>query len=183
MNKERLIGKALATAARLWPDVDGTHAGPCLYRAGSLAYVLHKEAPGRAILQAGTCLWPRLTKEQDDGAESTHTHFGYEWGGSPEGAINLTLPAGHVSLPEMHVWVAHTMNNRDWSIIDVCSGLFPHLAKLSGMDWPGKRPPTHLWCKSGALPEGVIYRANTQACLLAGALFRQAAAHAAGVNP
>jgi hypothetical protein len=109
-----------------------------------------------AVLQAGSCTWPRIRPEQDDG--KIMTHFGYLW--SPhEPASQRALALG--VMPEMHVWAADPEANE---IIDFSTGFFPEQAKaLVGMDWPGDPPPTYLWSGPTTMPRGAQYEPNIDA--------------------
>jgi hypothetical protein len=115
-----------------------------------------RKAGLRVLLQAGSCRWPRIRHEQDDGVCATH--FGYVW--SPnEAPSQRALRLG--VMPEMHVWAADPEANE---IIDFSAGFFPEQAKaLVGMDWPGDPPPPYLWSGPTTMPRGAQYEPSLDA--------------------
>jgi len=134
-------------------------SGRCLYYAVATIQAI-KAAGLRAILQAGTAMWPMIRPEQDDGVRMTH--FSYVW--SPDEPKSREAVANG-KMPEMHVWAAIPALHE---IVDFSTGFWPGQALvLGGFDWPGDRPPEYLWCKAKELPSGVIYQPNTTATMLA----------------
>ena len=110
----------------------------------------------RSLIQAGTCLWPRMRKDQDDG--KCLTHFGYVWSPNTKES-EMAVLTGH--MPEIHIWTAIP---DEQIIIDMSSGMFPYQCReLIDQDWPGDRPPRHFWCNVNAIPEGVIYKSSIPA--------------------
>jgi len=115
-----------------------------------------KQRGFRALLQAGTCSWPRIRKDQDDG--KVMTHFSYTW--SPEDARSRAADQLGI-MKEVHIWVALP---DEMMIVDFTAGLFPEQAmKLCGMDWPGDLPPKYFWGTSEKLPTGVVYQPSMEA--------------------
>jgi hypothetical protein len=131
----------------------------CFYYGIRTVEALRK-AGLHVLLQAGSCSWPRIRPEQDDGVAMTH--FSYLW--TPEEpASQRAMRLG--IMPEMHVWAADPEANE---IIDFTSGFFPEQAKaLVGFDWPGDLPPKYLWANTKDIPRGVQYRADIDAIKLA----------------
>jgi hypothetical protein len=114
----------------------------------------------KVLMQAGSCQWPRITREQDDGVMATH--FGYVW--QPNHPATELAIAEH-RIPEMHCWVVLPERRE---LIDMSSSSFPEQCmKLIGKDWPGIKPPDYLWCSFDNLPKDVIYRADREAIDLA----------------
>jgi hypothetical protein len=130
-------------------------SGACLvWSFATLAVLTSKNI--RAVLQAGTCMWPRIRPEQDDGI--CDTHFGYQW--SPATKESL-IAVANGKMPEIHIWVAIPKTQ---TIIDFSTREFPNQCKeLIGQDWPGDRPPKYLWCTVDELPERVLYKPNMDA--------------------
>jgi hypothetical protein len=133
--------------------------GGCLIWTLSVWKVLSREH--RVIFQAGTCLWPRVRPEDDDGLVATH--FGYEW--HPEDPETQRRIAGGTILPEMHVWAALPESNE---ILDFSTGgLVDQCRRLIHADWPGEKPPPYLWTYVNNMPPGVIYRPDVDATVYA----------------
>lgn len=146
-----------------WWD-DGWEAGGCLYWA--LFTARHLRSVGiPAQIQAGTCYWPRLRPDQDDGHPDTCTQFGYQFEPGRYSAPVLIMEAG--KLPEMHVWAAVAPA----TIIDVTTRYWPEQCqRLTGMDWPGDVPPDFLWlddCRKTPPPPGVVYEPHMLAIEMA----------------
>lgn len=142
---------------RLRPD-DLNPQAACLY--WSIATILVLRSTNRTILQAGTCLWPRIRPDQDDG--TCNTHFGYKWDPDSEKSI-YAVSIG--ALPEMHVWTAQPESGL---IIDMTTRFFPEQCKnLICGDWPGDLPPEYFWSTADKLPVGVIYHPTLDATRLA----------------
>jgi hypothetical protein len=142
-----------AVAALL--GLDGSNGPPewhCLGWAAVLARMLRR-AGRRAALVAGSCGWPRLRPDQDDGRPETSTHFSHMF------VVDEALPLVVRGLaPEWHCWVAMAGRGDAVELIDGTTGAWPEKCRrLSGTDWPGDRPPPHLWCHADALPPRVLY--------------------------
>jgi hypothetical protein len=109
--------------------VTGGIRSVCLYWAK--AVVLGFETQGeRAVIQAGTCFWPRLSDINADGAL-----FGRVWEGL-EAAID------HVDrrvMPTMHVWTA--LPEYDL-IVDLSAQYLPRQCREHGLAWSAPEPPT-----------------------------------------
>jgi hypothetical protein len=134
-------------------------SGSCFYHSHFTAEVLHEQ--GRAVtIQAGSCNWPRLSPEQDDGAPTTMTHFSYEWSPSDAASVEAMLKG---ALPEMHVWCALTDSSE---IIDVTTNELVAAAALRGFDWPGPKPPDYLWSTMIEFPERTRYNPVMPAIML-----------------
>jgi len=117
---------------------------------------LLKQRGFRALLQAGTCSWPRVRRDQDDG--KVMTHFSYTW--SPEDARSRVADQMGF-MKEVHIWIGLPEPQQ---IVDFTSGLFPEQAKkLCGMDWPGDLPPKYLWATYETLPNRVVYQPSMEA--------------------
>lgn len=140
-------------------------SGSCFYHAHFTAEVLH-EQDQPVLVQAGSCSWPRLLLEQDDGKDTTLTHFSYNW--SPKDAASVeSMLAG--ALPETHIWCALS-NTRE--IVDVTTHQLVEQAKvLTGLDWPGPPPPPYLWTIQRNMPERTLYEPVVAACMLAVRLY------------
>jgi hypothetical protein len=124
--------------------------GACLVWTFSVLAVLEANKI-RAVLQAETCMWPRIRPEQDDGVCSTH--FGYQW--SPNTyESRIAVMTGH--MPEIHIWAAIPKTQ---TIIDFSTREFPKACKkIIKADWPGDLPPKYLWCAVKDLPKNVLYK-------------------------
>jgi hypothetical protein len=141
----------------------------CLWWAYFTCQVLNEQG-FRAVLQAGTCYWPRLLAEQDDGLESTHTQFGYLY---TPGLCNYGIIADG-RLPEMHVWAGLPDIN---TIVDLTTGYFPEQAKiLAEIDWPGAQPPSYFWGRIAEMPDGCVYAPVHEAIKVAWAVINSALA-------
>lgn len=139
-------------------DLVGSSGG-CFFYAVATVEAIRAAGP-RAILQAGSCLWPRIRKDQDDG--KCNTHFGYQW--SPKDLASL-LAIAQGALPEMHLWAAIPDQHE---VVDFTTSQWPAQAmKLCGYDWPGDRPPEYLWAQVNRLHSGVTYDADFNAIRLA----------------
>lgn len=146
--KKFLIDIAVRYFIDLCPD-NMPAKSACLVWALS-AYRALLENKERPIIQAGTCLWPRIREDQDDG--ETSTHFGYEW--HYDAQTRYLISEGR--LPEMHVWIAILNTNE---IVDLSTGYFTtRCQEIIGMNWPGDRPPRYLWCEADKIPDRVIYK-------------------------
>lgn len=142
----------------------------CLYRA--LAMITAANEHGhRWVPQAGTCYWPRLDEDQDDGT-NPHLQFGYAWSPDDPRSKQATLNG---YLPEIHVWAGDPATGM---IIDPTTGFFPAQCQaLLGRDWPGTRPPTVFWGGPDDLPARALYEPHRDACLLAADCMAHACTH------
>ena len=132
--------------------------GTCLF--WSIAVIIALGKKERCLMQASTCLWPRINMAEDDGI--VLTHFGYEW--HPE-SINNQLKMNQGMMPELHTWVGLPDKQR---IIDFSTVFFPEQCKkLIGLDWTGPLPPQYLDVSIQKLPDYVVYKASMDACLFA----------------
>lgn len=149
-NKEAAI-----TAIRLFMKERYLHrpTAACLYWAFVTVGVL-RDYGYEALFQAGTLNWPRLPLGVQD--ETALTHFSYEWDTTLEEALTVLHSDGD-ALPEMHCWAAIVDTEE---IVDLTTGfLVQQCADLARLDWPGEKPPDHVWEKSVALRERSIYYA------------------------
>jgi len=157
-DKERIV--ALAEQLYRRHLVGDEHVpGSCLY--WTMAVI---DAAGRnglrLIPQAGTAAFQRLPAHLDDGAETTLTHFSYEWHGG-DGLV--ALPDGRTVLPEIHVWAADPAKGE---IVDLSTRHLAEMCRLStGMPWLEAAPPRFLWARQ--LPAGWHYAPNREATELA----------------
>jgi len=129
--------------------------GDCFFTAMYAVQVLRQHGH-RAIIQAGSCQWPRVKPAQDDGKMTTH--FGYQW--SPNEVLSQIAVASDL-MPEIHIWAALPVSGQ---IVDFSTGLFPEQARqFLGVDWPGEQPPQFFWGTKEELPEDVVYKPDVQA--------------------
>ena len=165
--KLAIVEDARRLVARYFSDVD--ERGCCLYLAGMAGVAAIKRGV-LLIPQAGTCYWPRVTEETDDGTEPNR--FGYEWNGDPNSAKRAQLRPGIVPLPEMHVWCADPLAQE---IVDLASGLFPEQCeRIIHLPWKAPRPPDFFWGQGEDAPRGVRYDPDRSATALATLLIRDA---------
>jgi hypothetical protein len=144
-------------------DGSGPPERNCILWAATISSILNAEYNLPAMFQAGSAGWQRLRPEQDDGKPTTFPHFSYVW--TPERA-GYTILKGN--LPEMHAWVvikADNGNIDDSEFIDPTTGKQPENCRLlTGMDWPGDKPPDYLWCLGKNLKKyDYVYKANQDA--------------------
>ena len=135
--------------------------GACLLYAMAVVDFLSAEGV-YTILQAGTCLWRCLPRDQDDGDAQTLTHFGYDWKNNDPVITKQRLSMG--MLPEMHVWAACPGESL---LIDAATRHFPGQCKqLTGMEWRSPRPPDCLWVETnkGKWEVDAIYHPEFFAC-------------------
>ena len=153
---------------RLWPEAEvirDTHS--CLFMTACLQGVLATIGI-KTMLQAGSCQWPMLEPENDDG--ECATHFSYQWEGLKDDRTNFFFRAG--ALPEMHCWLAYRDPD---TIVDATSGSWPERAHAGGHSWETPRPPDFLWHTADELESlverefklGIRYEANLEACKVA----------------
>jgi hypothetical protein len=160
-DRESLIAESRAACIRLLKKIGGANAESppehhCLLWSGCLCKSL-RERGVMALLQAGTCQWPRLRPDQDDGREETCSHFSHMFDRT---AAMPILMEGR--LPEIHCWLAvPAASDQDCVLIDPTTGGWPEKCRLTtGMDWPGDPPPAFLWCKAKDIPPRVVYRGD-----------------------
>jgi hypothetical protein len=149
-------------------QADQPVAGHCVAVSSFLETLLRAEGLP-AVLQAGTCYWPC---EGGPGPDGRVGAFGYHW---HDGADWLARVRDGM-LPELHAWVAvrgTEADNSDCTVIDPLAGFLPEQCrKIQGLPWTAPAPPDFLWCRPGELPDGVVYLAARQACVVAAAFAR-----------
>lgn len=153
----QIVQEARALFRAKFSDMD--EKSGCLFL--SLCVILVAQKYGlRLVPQAGSASWERVTPEQDDGI--CNTHFSYVWEPhSPNTQMALLMGL----LPEMHVWAADPVAQE---IIDLTTGDIPEQCeKLTGMDWPGNRPPDYIWHRGGDFPDGCFYEVDRVATEIA----------------
>lgn len=128
----------------------------CLYWA--VGGLLELRSRGiRSVIQGGSCSWPRIKLEEDDGVSPTH--MSYVWSPGPTSILSQML--GH--LPEMHVWLGIVETQE---IIDFTTAYWPEAClKMTGSPWTGHAPPKYFW--SHEFPERVYYSVDPDATMLA----------------
>lgn len=164
--KKLIVKEARKFVAQKFPETKSSRQ-ICLYlTVGVIAAAARRGF--RLVPQAGTCYWPRVTKETDDGVESNV--FGYKW--SPEEmASRLNMAMG--GIPEMHVWAG---DPEDQEIVDLSTKFFPTQCKtLIGVDWKAPHPPDFYWGPASELPDFCYYEPSKAATLKAVDLFTEIA--------
>ncbi len=132
-------------------------SGSCIFYADAVCRILGSHGI-RAVIQAGSLCWPRVDMETDDG--EMDTHFSYLWSDT---ATNRVKGLSGM-MPELHVWAA--IPDRQ-EIIDLTTcHLVAQCKTKANLDWPGRKPPNHLWCTEEELPAHVIYRPDMEAIRL-----------------
>lgn len=155
--KALIVREASLAAERLCLRAGIAVEGACIVYAAAVIRRARQDGIS-LVLQAGSAFWPRVRPEQDDGVSSTH--FGYQW--DPPNVLGH-LMAGN--LPELHAWAG---DPRTQEIVDLTAGKFPEQClKLTGMDWPGDRPPSSFWGRGRDLPGGASYEPNLEATTVA----------------
>lgn len=156
--KKRIVDDAYALAARTFPAFVG-RPDMCLMLTGAVLAAAQRRGV-RLVLQAGTCYWPRVTPEQDDGVSPNV--FGYEW--DPNDPKHLaTRIAGR--MPELHVWAGDPSTNE---LVDLTTGCFPdQCARLTELAWLAPVPPRWYWGAFDRLPTFTRYEVNEEATRLA----------------
>lgn len=173
-DKEGVIAKTRRRVeARLAEHPDKLRAA-CILWAGMLVEVL-REDNIRACIQAGSASWPRVRPEQDDGVCMTHFSYVYT-PGNGNGLLSTAYAVltGARPLPEMHAWVGIPARSE---IIDPTTGMWPEQCKaLTGMDWPGDKPPPYFWGTAEDLERygPVQYKPHLAACRLADLIYHNA---------
>lgn len=161
----KTVKEARALREHLWPEVRVSHG--CLYEACCLQLLLARRHGVRTMLQAGSCSWPMILPEEDDGVRATH--FSYQW--EPLSGATIThLMSG--TLPELHVWLA----SRELGdiLIDPTTGSWPDRAAAGGHNWSAPAPPACLWGNGDQIRKlsedaGYVigYEASLDACQIA----------------
>jgi len=153
--RRTIIARADKLMARYFPGIP--RQGACLYYAWAVCQAAREEGH-RFLLQAGTAFWPRMTLAQDDGVSPLC--FGYQW--DPVAAQGYLA---RQMMPEMHCWVG---DPAEGEVIDLTTGYWPvECKRIIGLDWPGPRPPDHVWASPLTLPDGVRYEPDREAGLVA----------------
>lgn len=139
---------------RWYGDVDFQGGGSCLYWAqcamGSLLSFGYNP-----LLQAGSCFWPLIRPEEDDGVRPTH--FAFQW--DPTHPLSVEA-IEHDRMPEMHVWVMPDFRTPE-IVLDFSTYMIKPIAVgKMGLKWTAPDPPEYLW---GSPPAGVRYVANPDA--------------------
>jgi hypothetical protein len=145
MDKVKLVEEARNVAENYLMPPDLPREAGCLYYACGTLIALNRAgySLNKLRLMAGTAMFPRIRRDQDDGKMNTHFSYMFDATG-PTGLCRL--PA----MPEMHVWVATT---RDYDFIDLTTKFLPvQCVKRTGERWIGNPPPDFLWCKWEHLP-------------------------------
>jgi len=151
-DRKAMVAEARKLVKRVVPGVKLRQA--CLYHAWAICAVAQQRGL-RLLLQAGTCYWPCVAPDLDDGVG--HNVFGYEY----EDIMAAGAEAMDV-MPEMHVWACDPTAGE---IIDLTSGMFPAQARdLQNIVWTAVKPPDFLWCSPTELPTNVVYKATRPAC-------------------
>lgn len=164
--RAHIAGDVLTAWRRVLPAIDSSRPGGwCLYLAG-LTVAAAARHDVRLVFQAGSASWPRLPLAQmpgcpgDDGERQTHFAFAWE----PNSAHTRRCIAADV-LPEMHVWAGHPERQE---VVDLSTSTLPELCTvLTGLDWPGPRPPPWLWYDAGTMSPWTNYVPNARATTLA----------------
>lgn len=145
----------LMVAARLsiTPNTN-TFGGACFLYAGYGFKVL-EQLGYEPLIQAGSCSWPIIPKEEDDGACDTHFSFIFK----EEEAIQH-ITRGRI--PEIHVFL---YLQKTEELVDFSTHDLPRVCNnIIGKKWSPKcLPPPFLWCHICDMPPGVNYEANLNA--------------------
>jgi hypothetical protein len=155
--KHKILRHTEKLVERYWPFYKDSPGG-CMF--WHTAFLLSVPRGIRCLVQAGTCYWPRLRRDQETNHEGV-VLYGYQW--------NPTVAIEHISelvLPEIHVWAAFPDLD---IIVDMTAGEFPgHCKNVIDLDWPGDRPPKVFWHEKGMVwPDRVVYKADITACQFA----------------
>ena len=154
MDKAELVREARLFFKKRFPDIRPS-AG-CVFWAGSIIFVAQRHGI-RLVPQAGSCFWPRIPPEEDDGIVSTE--FGYLW--EPTEWNLMKVLSG--VLPEMHVWAG---NPETQEVVDLSARYFPQQCReLTGAKWTMPDPPDYLWMPASEVAEkhGAIYHPTEEA--------------------
>jgi len=164
------VGEARGLVQAEWPEAP--REASCLYLAVALQGVLFFRHGLRAMLQAGTAVWPRVL--EDDGVSDSH--FGYVW--EPDSDVTRARLALGV-LPELHCWLGLSPERsgvEEPTIVDPTTGSWPERAGWAGRPWEAPPPPDFLWATEADMARrwpGYLapqYRAALSACEVAGDL-------------
>lgn len=152
--------RALVDAVREYDsDLDSARGGNCILETAALMSVQARRGVSMQF-QAGTCLWPVIYEDEDDG--KLPTHFGYEWSPhSPQSRRAREIGM----LPEVHVWCVNGPDEKVREIVDISTHDIPRIADLTlGAQFSkGLTPPPFLWTPVHALPPRTVYHANEEA--------------------
>ncbi len=141
----------------------------CLYHAGVLVQVMREHGIHDAYLQGGSAGWARLTKEQDDGKDTTFPQYSYIYG---DCGIKDLMAILEGNMPEMHVWV-YRLSTDEYIDLTTCYQE-KQCQEMIGADWPGKKLPEYLWAKPAEMPKGCFYNAHPHATRLAHEFYHEA---------
>jgi hypothetical protein len=156
--KEALVRDTHEVVSAVWP---GGGSGVCAYAAMTLRELARRRHGLNLAIQAGDCLWRRMSPAQDDGVSATH--FGYQWDPMSPASMRAMIEG---RMPEMHVWLGDTERQE---VIDPTAGLFPEQCeKLIGEGWLDRKPPAYIWAPAKKIPDRAIYRPIRDATLVAG---------------
>ena len=154
--KKQIVTEARELFRKTFPDV-AERAG-CMYLTFCVLIVAQRHGI-RLVLQAGTTSWERVTPEQDDGI--CNTYFSYVW---ETHSFGTQVAMMQNRLPEMHVWAG---DPKTQEVVDLTTGDIPvQCETLTGMDWPGTKPPDYIWHKGADTPR-CYYEVDPQATMLA----------------
>jgi len=143
--RRRLVEDARRLANVIWPGSTRDGLGSCSLVSIALQILAARRHELPLMLQVGSAAWRRLPEDNGE----PDIDFGYHWQGAEDRTTRLLLQHGR--LPECHVWLADGTTRE---IIDPTSGDFPELCRsLSGLDWPGPRPPAWVWETADRLRE------------------------------
>lgn len=164
MDKNKVVAQARLAAETLMLLRDIRFEGGCVYYAAVLRSVLIAEygvPPRHALIQAGSMSWPRLNADQDDGKETTMTHFSYQFEPTSPATINALVNG---AMPELHAWVAcFNRDDKQWHLVDVTTKYLVQRCAEIGLDWPGDPPPDYLWRPVTDPPPRTVYRPHMAA--------------------
>lgn len=144
-----------ALVVRIRQHFRATYAGTqpeaaCLYWAQATVEVLTRHFY-RALIQAGSASWARVTPAQDDGVSPTHLSYVWE----PNSATTRDRIRQNL-MPELHVWACLP---DALEIVDLTTGFWPEQCRRAlGLDWPGDLPPDYFWGTVDEVPDGVLYK-------------------------
>jgi hypothetical protein len=153
IDKDAIYHKVCSRFASWYSELTpGT--GACLYwmQAG---YIELQKAGLDPIIQAGTANWRMLPHALDHGHEDTH--FGFEW--EPSDPKSVAARKADL-LPEIHCWCAVRSTQE---IVDFSTATLPDVCRRMGFVWKMPPPPSFVWARFDALPDGMVYRADIEA--------------------
>jgi hypothetical protein len=164
VDKARIIAEARDLFRKNFSEID-EHAG-CLF----LTVCIIKVAARHGLklgMQAGSCSWPRIKPEEDDGVVATH--FSYVWELNAKTIYELR----NGLLPEIHVWAGDPETQE---IIDCTTASWPRQCKkLTGAEWTAVTPPDFIWMPAKDVfdTHGAYYEPDLQATHIAAQIFDQ----------